>query len=49
MTNSAPEEVVVEVKECQEHAGVGGGNIISTDHSIHDDVLTANLLAMIKV
>lgn len=48
MADGTPEEVMAEVKECIEHAGAGGGYIISTDHSIHDDIPTANVLAMIQ-
>lgn len=48
MADGTPEEVMAEVKECIELAGAGGGYIVSTDHSIHDDIPTENVLAMIK-
>jgi uroporphyrinogen decarboxylase len=48
MADGTPEEVMAEVKECIEYAATGGAYIISTDHSIHDDIPTANVLAMIK-
>lgn len=48
MANGSPEDVINEVKECIEYASTGGAYIISTDHSIHDDIPTANVLAMIK-
>ena len=48
MADGTPEEVMAEVKECIENAGHGGGYIVSTDHSIHDEIPTENVLAMIK-
>jgi len=48
MADGTPEEVMAEVKECIEYAGKGGGYIVSTDHSIHDEIPSANVLAMIK-
>jgi uroporphyrinogen decarboxylase len=48
MANGTPEEVMSEVKECIEYAASGGGYIVSTDHSIHDEIPTQNVLAMIE-
>jgi uroporphyrinogen decarboxylase len=48
MADGTPEEVMAEVKECIEHAGNGGGYIISTDHSLHDDIPTENVFALIE-
>ena len=48
MANGTPEEVAAEVKECLKDAAPGGGYIISTDHSIHDDIPTENVYALIK-
>lgn len=48
MADGTPEEVAAEVKECIEYAAADGGYIIATDHSIHDDIPTANVLAMIQ-
>jgi uroporphyrinogen decarboxylase len=48
MVTGTPEEVMAEVKECIEIAGPGGGYIISTDHSLHDDIPSENVHALIE-
>ena len=48
MVTGTPEEVKTEVKECIEIAGTDGGYIISTDHSLHDDIPSENVHAFIK-
>lgn len=41
-------EVEAEVKECIRIAGPGGGYVLSTDHSLHDDIPIENVLALIE-
>lgn len=48
MVTGTPEEVIAEVKECLEIAAPGGGYIISTDHSLHDDIPSENVHALIE-
>lgn len=48
MANGTPADVAAEVKECVEFAASGGGYIISTDHSLHDDIPTENVFALIE-
>ncbi|MBT5427315.1 MAG: hypothetical protein HOK84_14030 [Bacteroidetes bacterium] len=47
MVSGTPEEVIAEVKECIDIAAPGGGYIIATDHSLHDDIPTGNVYALI--
>jgi uroporphyrinogen decarboxylase len=48
MVSGTPDEVAVEVKECIEIAAPGGGYIIATDHSLHDDIPVENVYAFIE-
>ncbi len=48
MVTGTPEEVMAEVKECIEIAGPLGGYILSTDHSLHDDIPSENVYALIE-
>ncbi len=48
MVTGTPEEVMAEVKECIEIAGPLGGYILSTDHSLHDDIPSENIYALIE-
>jgi uroporphyrinogen decarboxylase len=48
MVTGTPEEVAAEVKECIEIAAPGGGYIMSTDHSLHDDIPSENVHALIE-
>jgi uroporphyrinogen decarboxylase len=48
MVTGTPEEVVAEVKECIEIAAPGGGYIIASDHTLHDDIPSENVSAFIK-
>jgi len=47
MVSGTPENIIAEVKECISLGSPGGGYIISTDHSIHDDISTENVLTFI--
>ena len=38
MVNGSPQEVREEALECLRIAAPGGGYIIATDHSLHDDI-----------
>lgn len=46
LVEGTPEEVADQVKECLRVAAPGGGYILSSDHSIHDDVPPANVYAI---
>ncbi len=48
MESSNPNDVREEVLECLREAAPGGGYIISTDHSIHDNIPLENVLCLIK-
>lgn len=48
MESSNPEDVKKEVIECINEAASGGGYIISTDHSIHDNIPTINVLTLVE-
>jgi len=48
MVTGTPEEVVAEVKDCLKIAAPGGGYIIATDHSLHDDIPSENVYALIE-
>lgn len=47
MASPNPEDVKAEVLDCLRDAMPGGGYIISTDHSIHDLIPTANVRSLI--
>ncbi len=49
MVSGSPEDVRREALECLRIAAPGGGFILSTDHSLHDDVPLANIHAYIEV
>ena len=48
MVNGTPAEVEAEVKECIQTGAPGGGYIIATDHSLHDDIPVENVFAFIN-
>jgi uroporphyrinogen decarboxylase len=48
MVSGTPEEVVAETKECLKIGAPGGGYIIATDHSLHDDIPEENVWAYIN-
>ncbi|TFG61513.1 MAG: hypothetical protein E4H36_10305, partial [Spirochaetales bacterium] len=48
MVFGTPEDVKQEAIECLKTAAPGGGYILATDHSIHDDVPNANVYAYIE-
>ena len=48
MVNGTPEEVIHETIECLKIGMSGGGYILSTDHSLHDDILPENVWALIE-
>jgi uroporphyrinogen decarboxylase len=43
MVSGTPEEVAAETIECLKIGGPGGGYIIATDHSLHDDIPDENI------
>ncbi|MDR2949993.1 MAG: uroporphyrinogen decarboxylase family protein [Prevotella sp.] len=48
MESANSDDVKNEVLECLNEAASGGGYIISTDHSIHDNIPTENVLCLIE-
>jgi uroporphyrinogen decarboxylase len=49
MVSGAPDDVRREALECLRIAAPGGGYILATDHSLHDDIPVENILAYIEV
>ncbi len=47
MVNGSPQDVREETLECLKIAAPGGGYIIATDHSLHDDIPLENVFALI--
>jgi uroporphyrinogen decarboxylase len=48
MVNGTPEDVTREAIECLKTGAPGGGYILATDHSIHDDIPNENVYAYIE-
>jgi len=48
LVSGSVEEVIAETKECLEIGMPGGGYIVSSDHSFHDDIPLENIYAMIE-
>jgi uroporphyrinogen decarboxylase len=48
MTTGTPAEIEAEVKACLAVGKVGGGYILSTDHSIHDGMPYENIMAYLE-
>jgi len=48
MVNGTVDDVIKEVLECLRIAARGGGYIMSTDHSLHDDIPLENVYALIE-
>ena len=48
LVNGSVEDVIAETKECLEIGKPGGGYILSSDHSLHDDIPSENIFAMIE-
>jgi uroporphyrinogen decarboxylase len=46
MVFGTPKDVEAEVRECIRIAGPGGGYILASDHSLHDDMPIENVLAL---
>jgi len=47
MVTGTPEDVIKETLECLKIGAPGGGYILSTDHSLHDDIPLENAMALI--
>jgi uroporphyrinogen decarboxylase len=47
MVTGTPEDVIKETLECLKTGAPGGGYILSTDHSLHDDIPLENARALI--
>jgi len=48
LQSGTPAQVEQEVKECVMKASSGGGHVLGSSHSLHQNVKTKNVLAMIK-
>jgi uroporphyrinogen decarboxylase len=48
MVNGTPEEIEAQVKECLRIAAPGGGYVLASDHSLHDDQPIANIFALFE-
>jgi uroporphyrinogen decarboxylase len=48
MVNGTPEEIAAQVKECLRIAAPGGGYVLASDHSLHDDQPIANIFALFE-
>ena len=48
MVTGTPEDVIKETLECLKTGAPGGGYILSTDHSLHDDIPLENAMALIE-
>ncbi len=48
MVSGTPEDVRREALECLRIAAPGGGYVLATDHSLHDDIPLANIRAYIE-
>ena len=46
MVSGKKEDVIEETKECIKTAAPGGGYVLATDHSIHDDIPNENIFAL---
>ena len=49
MVSGTPDDVRREALDCLQIAGPGGGYIMATDHSLHDDIPLENILAYVEV
>ncbi len=49
MVTGSPEDVKEEALECLKIAAPGGGYVLATDHSLHDDIPLENIYAYIEV
>ncbi len=49
MVSGTPDDVRREALECLRIAAPGGGYVLATDHSLHDDIPLANIRAYIEV
>ncbi len=49
MVDGSPEDVKAEALECLKIAAPGGGYVLATDHSLHDDIPIENIYAYIEV
>lgn len=48
LVNGTPDEVEAQVLECLRIAAPGGGYVLASDHSLHDDIALENVLAMFE-
>jgi uroporphyrinogen decarboxylase len=49
MVTGSPQDVKEEALECLKIAAPGGGYVLATDHSLHDDIPLENIYAYIEV
>jgi uroporphyrinogen decarboxylase len=48
MVQGTPDDVRQEALECLRIAAPGGGYVLATDHSLHDDISLENVLAYVE-
>jgi uroporphyrinogen decarboxylase len=48
MVTGSPEDVISETLQCLSIGAPGGGYMLSTDHSLHDDIPLENVMALIE-
>ncbi len=48
LVNGSVDEVIALTKECVRIGAPGGGYILGSDHSVHDDIPNANVFAMLE-
>ena len=48
LVSGSVDDVIAATKECLRIAAPGGGYILGSDHSVHDDMPNENILAMIE-
>lgn len=46
LVSGSTDDVRAEVRECIDAAALGGGYILASDHSVHDDIPNANVFAL---
>jgi uroporphyrinogen-III decarboxylase len=49
MVTGTPDDVMRETLECLKKGAPGGGYVLSTDHSLHDDIPLENVIALIDM
>jgi uroporphyrinogen decarboxylase len=48
LVSGTPDQIEAQVRECLRMAAPGGGYVLASDHSLHDDIPLENVLAMFE-